>query len=82
MVLLLLAATIAPDDAAVLRSLVEIFIEQGDGERALATIQKIGEIEGTTRDLQVLTSRALWANGDIPSARRTFQEHMKSRTPQ
>ncbi|MBD9524728.1 type III secretion protein [Ensifer sp. ENS02] len=79
MVLLLLAATIAPEDANVLRSLAEVFIEQGEGERALATIQKIFEIEGMSGDLHALTSRALWVNGDIPSARRTFQEHMKSR---
>lgn len=79
MVLLLLAAAIAPSDARVLRSLAEVFIEQGDGERGLATIRKISEIEGGAEDLRVLTSRALWVSGDIQSARRMFQNYLNGR---
>lgn len=80
MIFMLLATKIAPNDTDILRSLVTMYVEQGDGERALATIQKIAELEGDAAELQALKSQALWVNGDVPAARRMFQEYLSKRT--
>jgi type III secretion protein Y len=80
LVLLLIAARIAPSDVGVLRTLAFALIEDGYGERALAVIDRLASLEPDASPmLQLLRSRALWAIGDKIEARRCFRSYVEAR---
>jgi type III secretion protein Y len=91
LVLLLIAARIAPSDTGVLRTLAYALMEDGYGQRALAVIDRLAGLErldsGGRLDaerksspmLQLLRSRALWVSGDKIEARRCFREYVENR---
>ena len=72
-------ALIYPADTALLRTLTNGFIATGDGERALAAIGRLEQLEGSSMPLKFLRSRALWALGAKDEARRCFREYLDSR---
>lgn len=81
LVFLLLAARVAPDDVNILKTLAAVFIEQGAGTRALATIDHIAGLgEEFQLDLAVLESRALWTAGEFQAARDTFSDFVAKRS--
>jgi len=80
LVLLLIAARIAPNDVGVLRTLAFALIAGGHGERALAVIDRIASLEpDSPATLQLLKSRALWVSGDKIEARRCFRSYVEAR---
>jgi type III secretion protein Y len=83
LVLLLIAARIAPSDAGVLRTLAYALMEDGYGKRALAVIDRLAGLERLEQNispmLQLLKSRALWVSGDKIEARRCFREYVENR---
>jgi type III secretion protein Y len=80
LVLLLIAARIAPDNIGVLRTLAHGLIADGYGERALAVIERLAMLEpDAPAILQLLKSRALWVSGHKIEARRCFQEYVEGR---
>jgi Flp pilus assembly protein TadD len=80
LVLLLIAARIAPSDVGVLRTLAFALIEDGYGERALAVIDRLASLEpDASPALELLRSRALWAVGDKIEARRCFRNYVEAR---
>jgi len=80
LVLLLIAARIAPSDVGVLRTLAFALIEDGYGERALAVIDRLASLEPDASPmLHLLRSRALWAIGDKIEARRCFRSYVEAR---
>lgn len=82
LVLLLIAARIAPNDVGILRTLAYAFIGNGYGERALGVIDRLAALDPeNSPTLQLLKSRALWAAGDKVEARRCFREYVEARDP-
>jgi type III secretion protein Y len=82
LVFLLLAARIAPEDTAVLRSLAAVFVETESASRALTAIDRIEDIEGgSSPSITLLKSRAQWIKGDEDNARETFRDYLKERQP-
>lgn len=82
LVLLLIAARIAPNNAGVLRTLAYALTADGYGERALAVIDRLAGLEQEVSPmLQLLRSRALWASGDKIEARRCFRQYVETRDP-
>jgi type III secretion protein Y len=80
LVLLLIAARIAPDHAGILRTLAHALTVSGYGERALAAIERLAALEPDLPPVvQLLRSRALWASGDKLEARRCFREYVDKR---
>jgi len=77
LVFLLLAARVAPDDAAILKTLVMVFIEQGAATRALTTIDRMADLGAEFQlELAALESRALWTAGQYQEARDAFSDFM------
>jgi type III secretion protein Y len=79
LIYLLLAIQIDPSDTALLRTLTNGFIATGDGERALAAIGRLEQLEGVCTPFKLLRSRALWTLGAKDEARRCFREYLDSR---
>ena len=80
LVLLLIAARIAPNNAGVLRTLAYALTTDGYGDRALAVIERLAMLEPRwSPTLQLLKSRALWVSGDKIEARRCFREYVEKR---
>jgi type III secretion protein Y len=80
LVLLLLAAHVAPNDVRVLRTLAHALIVNGDGKRALAALERLAALEPNHSPvLQLLRSRALWESGDRIEARRCFRAYIEER---
>jgi type III secretion protein Y len=80
LVLLLIAAWIAPSDLGILRTLAFALTADGHGERALAVIDRIASLEPEfPPTLQLLRSRALWVSGDKIEARRCFRSYVEAR---
>jgi type III secretion protein Y len=80
LVLLLIAARIAPGNVGILRTLAHGLIADGYGERALAVIERLARLEPDASPiLQLLKSRALWASGEKLEARRCFREYLERR---
>jgi type III secretion protein Y len=82
LVLLLIAARIAPDNAGILRTLAHALTADGYGERALAVLDRLAGLEQEDAPmLQLLRSRALWVSGDKIEARRCFRQYVETRAP-
>jgi type III secretion protein Y len=80
LVLLLIAARIAPNDPGILRTLTHALTTDGYGERALAVLDRLEALQQERSPmLQLLRSRALWASGDKVDARRCFRQYVETR---
>jgi type III secretion protein Y len=80
LVLQLIAARLAPNDAGILRSLAYTFLMDGAPDRALAVIERLRSMEdGDHPALDLLKSRALWESGNEVEARRVFREFVERR---
>lgn len=78
--LLLIAARVSPDDPGVLRTLATAFLATGAGERALAAIERVADLEGgMSPTLALLRSRALWESGRRIEARQAFRDYVLER---
>lgn len=74
LVLLLMAARLAPEDPGVLRTLAHLFLREGKAERALAVIDRLEALEDARHPArELLKSRALLAAGREQDARRSFR---------
>jgi type III secretion protein Y len=80
LVLQLIAARLAPNDAGILRSLAYTFLLDGAPDRALAVIERLRAMEdGSHPALDLLKSRALWEAGHEIEARRVFRDFVERR---
>jgi type III secretion protein Y len=77
--LLLIASQVDDEDTGVLKSLAATFIAMGQGRRALAALDRVEALGDGEATLDLLRSRALWADGDAVQARRVFQNYVESR---
>ena len=82
-VLLLIAAQLAPDHVGVWRTLAEAFLAGGVPERAISAIKRLRLMEEGGGDpvLDLLMARALWASGQPGEARRFLREFLQKRDP-
>jgi type III secretion protein Y len=79
-VMLLIAARLAPGNAGVWRTLAHAFLADGAPERTIAAIGRLrtmGESDHPALDL--LMSRALWACGRRIEARSAFRDYLTRR---
>jgi len=80
LVLLLLAARLAPHDVGILRTLVHAFLLDDAPERAIAVINRLRSMpEADHPALDLLMGRALWACGRQIEARRSFRDFLERR---
>ena len=80
LVLLLLAARLAPDDVGILRTLAHAFMLDGAPERAIAVIERLRSMrEADHPMLDLMLGRALWACGRQAEARRSFHDFLELR---
>lgn len=80
LVLLLLAARLAPDDVGILRTLVHAFLLDDAPERAIAVINRLRSMPDADHPaLDLLMGRALWACGRPIEARRSFRDFLERR---
>jgi type III secretion protein Y len=80
LVLLLLAARLAPDDVGILRTLVHAFLLDDAPERAIAVINRLRSMPDADHPaLDLLMGRALWACGRQIEARRSFRDFLERR---
>lgn len=75
----LIAARLAPENTAVLRTLAYTFLTDGAPERALAVIERLRTLQDDDPALDLLQSRALWDTGQEVEARRTFRDFLERR---
>jgi type III secretion protein Y len=77
LVLLLIAARLAPHDVGVLRTLAYAFLMDGSPHRAIAVIDQLRSMRGGEHPvLDLLASRALWACGRENEARRAYRAYV------
>jgi len=77
LVLLLIAARLAPDDVGVLRTLAYAFLMDGSPHRAIAVIDQLRSMrDGEHPVLDLLASRAFWACGRENEARRAYRAYV------
>jgi type III secretion protein Y len=82
LVLLLIAARLAPDDAAILRTLAHAFLADGAPDRAIAVIDRLRAMDDANNPvLDLLMGRALWACGRETEARHAFRDFLQRRSP-
>jgi type III secretion protein Y len=80
LVLLLIAARLAPDDKAILRTLADAFLIEGTARNAAAVIDRLQGMEAPPAPtLELLRSHALWLAGHDHEARRTFKNFLERR---
>lgn len=79
LVMLLIAAQMAPDDTALLRNLAMAFTDSGDAERALNVLDRLVDHEGESSGLLLLRSRALWRGARKEEARQCFKRYLTAR---
>lgn len=80
LVFLLIACRIEPDHPGILRTLAAAFIANGAGERALAAIDRLADIEGgLVPAVMLLRARALWVADKPVEARRCFRDYVNMR---
>ena len=77
-VLLLIAARLASENADVWRTLAHAFLADGTPERAIVAIGRLRQMSETDDPaLDLLLSRALWASGRRIEARRCFRDFLE-----
>ena len=80
LVLLLIAARLAPDDEGVLRTLAEAFLRSRSPQAAGEVIDRLQALGGADQPmLDLLRSRALWLAGNDVEAKRTFRKFLEHR---
>jgi|SRR5215471_14479946 len=80
LVLLLIAARLAPDNVGIWRTLAHAFLVDGAPEHTIAVIERLRSMEGADHPvLDLLMSRALWACGRRIEARRSFRDFLERR---
>jgi len=80
LVLLLIAARLAPDDVGILRTLAHAFLADGAPDRTIAVINRLRAMEEADHPvLDLLMGRALWASGRPIEARRSFRDFLERR---
>jgi type III secretion protein Y len=80
LVLLLIAARLAPDDVPILRTLAYTFLMDGSPNHALTVLDRLRGMEGADHPvLHLLTGRALWACGRRLEARSAFNDFLELR---
>lgn len=79
LVMLLIAVQMAPNDSALLRSLVMAFTDSGQADRALAALGRLQDAEGESPGLLLLRSRALWSGARKEEARQCFKRYLIAR---
>jgi len=76
-VLLLIAARLAPADVGVLRTLAYAFLIDGSPHRAMAVIEQLRSMRGGEHPvLDLLACRALWACGREQEARGAYRAYV------
>lgn len=75
LVLLLLAVQLNPDDPRLLARLAAAFTANGDGQRALQTLDRLHGLQGESAAWLLLRSRALWSAGQHGEARTCFARY-------
>lgn len=75
LVLLLLAVQLNPDDPVLLARLAAAFTANGDGQRALQTLDRLHGLQGESAAWLLLRSRALWSAGQHGEARACFARY-------
>ena len=79
-VLLLIAARLAPENVGIWRTLAQAFLADGAPERAISAIERLRLMEeGDHPALDLLMARALWARGRPVEARRSFRDFLERR---
>lgn len=78
-ILMLLAIQIDPDNVPLLGTLARAFLADGDGERALATAQRLETLGETACGVELLRARALWLLGRPGPARAAFRRYLTQR---
>src|SRR5262245_63008626 len=82
LVLLLIAARIAPDDVGVLRTLAHVFLLDGAPRRAAAVLDRLAGLDGAEHPvLDLLRVLVLWECGRRPEARQAFRRYLDGRGP-
>jgi type III secretion protein Y len=77
-VLLLIAARLAPENASVWRTLAHAFLADGAPDRAIMAITRLRQMSKSDDPaLDLLMSRALWASGRPIEARRYFRDFLE-----
>ena len=80
LVLLLIAARLAPNDEGVLRTLAEAFLSSRSPQAATEVIERLESLGGTNQAaLDLLRSRALWLAGNESEAKRAFHNFLEHR---
>ena len=80
LLLLLIAARVAPHDEGVLRTLAEAFLADRSAQGSLAVVERLQSMVGTDHlALDLLRSRALWLAGDQSEAQRVFRTVLERR---
>jgi type III secretion protein Y len=80
LILLLIAARLAPDDEGVLRTLADTFLINRSPHAAIAAIDRLRSMEGGDEPaLDLLRSHALWLAGDAKEAQRSFRNFLERR---
>lgn len=77
---LLMAVQLSPDDVGVLRTLAHLLVQDGEAEKALATIARLETLDGMDHPtLSLLKSRALLAAGRREEARKAMKTFLARR---
>jgi type III secretion protein Y len=79
LVLLLIAARLAPDDEGVLRTLAEAFLRSQSPQAAEEVLDRLQSLSGADAMLDLLRSRAQWLAGNEREAKRTFRKFLENR---
>ena len=80
LVLLLIAARLAPNDEGVLRTLAEAFLRSRSPQAAAEVIDRLQALGDTNQPmLDLLRSRALWLAGNESEAKRMFRKFLEHR---
>lgn len=80
LILLLIAARLAPDDQGVLRTLAHSFLVDRSAKGVLAVIERLQAMPGADDPaLDLLRSRALWLAGETSEAKRVFRNALERR---
>jgi type III secretion protein Y len=80
LVLLLIAARLAPDNVGIWRTLAHSFLADGAPDRTIAVIERLRLMDDSGDPaLDLLMGRALWACGRRIEARRSFRDFLARR---
>ena len=81
-VLLLIAARLAPDDVGVLRLLAHLFLLDNAPQRAAAVLERLAGLDGAEHPmLDLLRARVQWASGEKAEARASYRRYLQRREP-